>query len=397
MRARTFSLTYGGVILLLFGSFGLFNLIVDPFWFFREVEIEGFNRDKPKAPGNERLVKPALVAKLRPEAVIVGSSFAEIGLPPLHGGFTRNGRLASFNLGLPAATWNEVYCLAMFTLRQPHLQRLVVGVSGVDSGPCPTDDQLAKADYGKLLFSRTALDASRDTLRRQGGVQAMTREGLWYYVRYDADLQTDNEIVGNFALEFRRALCPSADELPRPLDSTRITKAPLAAGQAAGLRNLIRLALQRKVELVLLLYPTHVLFNEIVRRCEGPEGHWNWLWQAVAVADEETGGLSPLIQVWDFFGYGPQNTERMHAGKPMRERQWQDFGHFNEEVGAAAFDAIFLGDTRYGTRVTVANFDQVVARTEEERRVFLAANEWVLPELSELMRRARALPPTAPR
>jgi len=98
-----------------------------------------------------------------------------------------------------------------------------------------------------------------------------------------------------------------------------------------------------------------------------------------------------LIQVWDFFGYGPFNTERMHAGKPMRDRQWQDFGHFNVEIGMAAFDAIYLGRTGYGTRVTVDNFDELVARTEEERRAFLAANPWVGPELDELVKRTRTL------
>jgi len=98
------------------------------------------------------------------------------------------------------------------------------------------------------------------------------------------------------------------------------------------------------------------------------------------------------IQIWDFFGYGPLNTERVHAGKPMRNRLWQDFGHFNEEVGTAAFDAIFSGDTHYGARVTVGSFDQLVARTEQERQAFLEANEWVVPELNELVHRARATP-----
>jgi hypothetical protein len=392
MSSKMFSLMCVGVTLLLFGVVGLFNAIVDPFWYFRAAEIDGFNLLKPKAAGNERLAKAALVAKIRPEAVIVGNSSAEIGLPPLHAGFTQNGLLKSFNLGMQGADWSEVYCLALFALHQPKLKRLVVGVSGVDSARCPTDDELGRADYSKLLFSRTAFDASLDTLHGQRGNRAMTREGLWTFVRNDSHLQTDDEVIGNFALEFRAALCPSVDVPPRSMDPARITKAPPAPGQAAGLRQLIRVALAKKVELVLLFYPTHVLFNETGRRCDGPEAHWNWLWQAVAVADEEAGGETMRIQIWDFFGYGPLNAERLHAGKPMRNRLWQDCGHFNEEVGSVAFDAIFLGDTNYGARVTVDTFDQLVARTEEERQAFLATNEWVVPELNELVQRARAMP-----
>ena len=391
MSSKLFGLMCVGVTLLLFGAVGLFNAIVDPFWYFRAVEIDGFNLLKPKAPGNDRLVKAALVAKLRPDAVIVGNSAAEIGLPPLHAGFTRNGLLKSFNLGVPGADWNEVYCLALFALNQPQLKRLVVGVSGVDSAPCPPDDELGRVDYGKLLFSRTALDASLDTLHQQHGNRAMSREGLWTFVRNDSRLQTDDEVIGNFASWFRVVLCPSVDAPPRSMDPARIIKAPPTPGQGAGLRQLIRLALARKVELVLLFYPTPVLLNESGRRCDGPESHWNWLWQVVSVADEEAGGETAQIQVWDFFGYGRLNTERLHAGKPMRDRLWQDFGHFNEEVGAAAFDAIFLGDTHYGARVTVGTFDQLVARTEEERQAFLAANAWVVPELNELVQRARAM------
>ena len=391
MTPRNFSLACIALIVAVIGVVGAFNLFVDPFWYFREFEIAGINRDKPRAPGNERLVKLALMNRLKPEAVIVGSSFVEVGLPPLHPGFTRNGQLTSFNLGMPAARWSDVYCQAMFALRQPQVKRLVVGVSGVDSPPCPSDDELSRVDYGKLLFSRTAFDASRDTLKQQGSPSAMTREGLWSYGRYDEQLQGDDQVVGNFALEFAGALCATAQDEPRPFDAARIDRAPPAPGQAAGLRNLIRLALRNKVELVLLFYPTHVLFNEIERRCHSPEAHWSWLWQAVSLAKEEAGDRSQLIQVWDFFGYGPFNTERMHAGKPMRDRQWQDFGHFNVEIGMAAFDAIYLGRTGYGTRVTVDNFDELVARTEEERRAFLAANPWVGPELDELVKRTRTL------
>ncbi|MEO8738339.1 MAG: hypothetical protein ABI537_01400 [Casimicrobiaceae bacterium] len=391
MGPRKFSLACVGLILALVGGVGVFNRIVDPFWYFRDVEIAGINRDKPKAPGNERLVKPALMHRLKPEAMIVGSSFAEVGLPPLHPGFTRNGQLTSYNFGMPAARWSEVYCQAMFALRQLQLKRLVVGVSGMDSAPCPTDAELGRADYGKLLFSRTAFEASRETLRAQGRPSAMTREGLWYYYRYDEKLQSDDQVAGNFALEFARALCPTALEAPRRMDPARIDRTPAGPAQAAGLRNLIRRALEHNVELVLLLYPTHVLFNEIQRRCESPEAHWNSLWQAVSVANEEAGDRSQLIQIWDFFGYGPLNAERMHAGKPMRDRLWQDFGHFNEEIGTAAFNAIYLGSTGYGTRVTVGNFDELVARTEEERRAFLAANSWVAPELRELVLRTRAM------
>src|SRR4249920_805448 len=93
MSSKAFSVACVTAILLLIGCVGLFNRIVDPYGYFRDVEIIGLNYNKPKAVGNERLVKPAWAAKLKPEAVIVGDSIAEIGLPPTNRGFTKDGAL----------------------------------------------------------------------------------------------------------------------------------------------------------------------------------------------------------------------------------------------------------------------------------------------------------------
>ena len=65
-------------------------------------------------------------------------------------------------------------------------------------------------------------------------------------------------------------------------------------------------------------------------------------------------------------------------------------GLFKKTV-TAAFDAIYLGPTDYGARVTVDNFDVLIAHSEEYRRAFLAANPWLWPERYELVRRTRVL------
>lgn len=381
---------------LLVGAVGLFNRIVDPYWYFRDVEIVGINYNKPKAVGNEWLVKPAWVAKLKPNAVIVGNSVAEIGLPPTHRGFTREGALVPFNLAMPKASWNETYCLAMFVMRQAPIKRLVVGVSGLDEETCPTDAALGSVDYGKVLFSRAAFDASRDTVQRQKERSTLTREGLWYFDRYDERSQADDDIARNFAVIIKSALCASPNANPGALDRARLSKQPVARDQGAGLRNLIRLAQEKHVELILLFYPTHVLMSEAQRRCLGPEGLWNWIWETVSIVAQEAGSDSRQIQVWQFGDYAPINAERIHSGKPARDRLWQDPIHFNEEVGAAVFDAIYSGVPGYGSRLTVANFGEAVARSEEERSRFLADNPWVEQELDETVRRANSLAPRLP-
>ena len=81
--ARYVRLLLIGLALLL-GLTAAFTRVVDPFWYFRDVEIDGFNAIKTKFRRFERNVKPAVFAAEQPEAVILGSSFAEIGFDPLH-------------------------------------------------------------------------------------------------------------------------------------------------------------------------------------------------------------------------------------------------------------------------------------------------------------------------
>jgi len=391
MSSRVFSIACVTALLILFGCAALFNRIVDPYGYFRDVTIKGFNENKPKAAGSERLVKPAWVAKLKPEAVIVGNSAAEIGLPPTHRGFTKGGALIPFNLGIPRATWNETYCLAMFTMRQVPVKRMVVAISGTEEEACSPDSVEGGVDYGKLLFSRSAFDASRETVRLQRQGAQVTREGLWYFDRYAEHPQTEDEVARNFAMVAQDALCASVSVNSVALDPARLDRAAVARNQGMGLRSLIRLAVDRQIELVLLLYPTHVLLNEIRRSCMGPEAQWNWVWRILSIVDQEAGGNSREVQIWQFSDYAAMNGERIHAGKPARDRLWQDLAHFNVEVGAAAFDAIYLGTEGYGGQVTRGNFDDLVARSEEQRRQFLADNPWVAQELDEVVLRARGL------
>jgi hypothetical protein len=393
MSTKTFSLRCTVAILLLVAGVGLFNGIVDPYWYFREVDVIGFNHIKTHATGNERLVKPALVSKIRPDAIILGNSVAEIGLPPTHRGFTNNGKLKSYNLALPGASWNEVNCLAMFVMRWTDVKRLIIGSSGEGTGEreeaCPSDTSFARPDYGKLLFSRSAVFASRETMRQQNRAADMTSEGLWLFHRNDDGQKADEEM----AAVLKKALCKLVPTGEVRLDRTRLQTAAVSAHEGASLRALIRLARIRHVELVFVFYPTHVLMSEAHRACQSAEAHWNALWRLVSIVDQEGDPLR--TQVWDFSGYVSMNAERFLDSKPTHEPLWREVLHFNEPVGAAALDAIYLGDPNYGDRVTAGNFEDLVARREAERSQFLRDNPWVRQEIDTIARQVADSPAKA--
>jgi hypothetical protein len=128
-RPRTFLTALGAVAAIAAVAMVAVNVVVDPFWRFDLVTIEGFNKVKPQVTHQFRLAKAHQVCRLAPENVILGSSRVELGFDPTYEA------LAS----LPGATYN----LAMAgtgiweldqTLRHAFFAsgRLKVAIAGLD-------------------------------------------------------------------------------------------------------------------------------------------------------------------------------------------------------------------------------------------------------------------------
>ena len=125
MTTKQFVIRFFSVTLLLLVLIGLFNRIVDPLWYFRDIEIKGFNAVKLTYRNYERYIKPVLVMREQPEAIILGSSYAEIGFDPNNKFFTNDGRLKGMNLALAGAPWAMVLCNFEFAATHAHIKRAV--------------------------------------------------------------------------------------------------------------------------------------------------------------------------------------------------------------------------------------------------------------------------------
>jgi len=402
MSPKRYTLALLALFLLMFMVVPATNWVVDPFWYFRNIEVRGFNLVKPSLHSYERLVKSALMSKLHPEAVILGSSFAEVGLPVTHAGFTSGGRLKSFNLSLPRAEGPEIYCYAQFSLAQPGLKRLVLGGFNMEAASCTRYPNLGEVDYVKLLLSKNAFGAALETLRQQDSKDFFTADGMWSFRRYSESFRNDGDIMDNFAEGLIPHLCQSPQR-NRELDYGRIDRSKAPEGEStAGLRQIIRLALRKNIQLILIDFPKHVLSYEQDRECGRMEAYWSRLWRIASIVEEEAGSDSRQVELWNFYGYRDLNAERIRAGIAMPGRLWQDAGHFNVEVGEVAFDAIFGSDRTFGRKVTTRDFDRLLAEGENERRAFLIKNSWVARELDEARQiayrqtRGRSVQPSRP-
>lgn len=347
MTSKQFAIRFvcGGFLLL--ALVGLFNRVVDPFWYYRDIEIKGFNAVKTKFRRFERHVKPALLMREQPEAIILGSSFSEVGFDPTNHFFTKNGRLKSMNFAMAGASWDLVQCDFEFAVSHSHIKRALVGLhpGKLPIANCEKDFAgLGQIGIGELLFSDRALLASVQTIREQkDGKFSHTREGMYFYVRNAAGM--DNR--------FKEILLQQIQANSQRLNTTNAADLCLyfVAGcdlDLSGLRRMINTAKQHGVELVLFAYPKHAYSLELSE----PDAHWQALKQIANLVEVESAGRG--VHVWHFYGYNDTTAEPIGT----TAKYWQDPYHFNFEMGNLMLEDMLGGSLpKFGRQLVSGNID----------------------------------------
>lgn len=326
MTSKQFVIRFFCSSLVLLALIGLFNRIVDPFWYYRDTEIKGFNTIKPKFRRYERHVKPALLIREQPEAIILGNSFSEIGFDPTNAFFTDHGRLTSMNFALAGAPWDMVQCDFEFAATHANIKRALVGFQ---PGSMPVIDcakdfsSLGQINTGELLLSGRSLSASIQTVREQKKENpSHTKEGMYFYIRGHAGVD------GQFREFFTRRVQAN----PQCLNTTNTADTPLTASfdshlDLTGLQRMIKTAKAHGIELVLYAYPSHAYSLELSKRCGELNQRWQDMRQIAALIEQESAGT---VSAWHFYGFNDTTAEPISA---TAAKYWQDPEHFNFEVG----------------------------------------------------------------
>jgi hypothetical protein len=387
MSPRQFFLT------LVFGTLGglaatvSFNFVVDPFWYFRKVELAGFNAVKPKFVNFERHVKPALVAREQPEAIIFGSSFAEIGFDPLNHNFTDGGRLSGYNFGIAGATWREVQCYIEYALARARPQRILVGISlgampRVDCGKQIAD--MTSPDLVSFLLSTDALKASISTVWEQRkGAGSHTREGLFYYAK------AAPEVDSRFREFFRthEQVCPIDDLAAQHAKTLTLPLPPPAkAVDFSGLTHVLELAAEQRIDVFLVVYPVHTYIDELGYLCGTYRNTWAMVSKLGQLVARMPRRASVRVELWDFPDYNSLTGERVTSDVM---RYWQDPRHFNSELGDIVLAQIFGAQEaslpQFGYRVVPGAEATQFERVTRERQAYVAKHAWFLRDLERLL------------
>lgn len=329
MTTKQFVIRFLCTSLSIFAFIGLLNRIVDPFWYFRDIEINGFNAIKSEFRNYERHVKPQLLVRDQPEAIILGSSFSEIGLDPNNAFFTDHGRLKGMNFAMAGAPWAMVQCHFEYAVVHANIKRALIGFHPENLSVADCEKDFAKfgqINLGELLLSKPALVASINTITKQKTEKpSHTREGMYFFNR-------DKPVVNiRFGEDYQLFLKHNKNR-PQCLKAIVTQDAPFnsANGSAfdlSGLRRVIKIAKEHNVELVLFAYPQHVYKEEWDRRCGDEVTNWHAMKEIAGLIEAEA--KPDQVRAWQFFGYNAITAESI--GKTAK--YWQDSRHFNFEMG----------------------------------------------------------------
>jgi hypothetical protein len=383
MQPKRFTLSLLISIGLILAAIAAINRVVDPFWYYRDFEIDGLNKIKTKMRRFERHVKPMIIAREHPNALIFGSSFSEIGFDPTHAGFTGYGKLVGYNFGIAGADWERVLCYFDYAVNTIDMKRVVIGIT---PGAMPRVDckgklpEIEKFSESKLLLSLKAISASIGTIKEQHkNSPSHTREGMYYYIRNLPGV--DAQFRQFYDMRMRQQNCNlKVLQQPAPAPVALAVALPEADSSLGleGLRHIVRLAKRKGIELTLIVYPKHALWLELDAIC----GVYKYFWSAIGAMAALVEKEGSNAELWEFFGYNDITAEAVTKNSAV---YWQDPEHFNYEFGNLIFDAIYQhqnGD-KLGSRITTQNISLVYQNYRLTRNSYLKAHPGILMALRD--------------
>jgi hypothetical protein len=339
MTIKQFVIRFISLSFLFLILIGVFNRIVDPFWYYRDSELTGFNAIKPAYGNYERQIKPILLMRDQPEAVILGSSYAEIGFDPNNSFFTDNGRLKPMNLALARASDDEVQCNFEFAVAHAHIKRALIGfhLTGMAKTDCKKFTKLGQINEVAFLLSMSSLRDSIKTIKNQKNNKSThTQDGRYFFVR-------DNPGVD---IRFGEDFVRYKKQTPRCVKSSNMPFNHVFVNTVdlSGLRSMIKIAKEHDIELVLFVYPRHAYSLELDNQCGAQDTYWRAMNQIANLI--ETEAKPNQVRAWQFYSYNELTTEPIGT----TAKYWQDSRHFNFEMGNVMLEDMF-GENPTGPKI----------------------------------------------
>jgi hypothetical protein len=362
------------------------NVIVDPYWRFDVVSIEGLNAQRPAA--NSRLGKAGALCRIQPRQAVFGTSRVDVGIDPRHPRF-RDLPGPIYNAALAGSGLHELAVTLRHAVNaSPGLERLLIGLDfmmfNAHREVAAYGTEVLDYDEGRLLLSKhdTCLrallyDASRllgmagllaayDTVVRQIREPELGADNshvmAWVALLDDSGFRRNFSSLAKTLVPVRgyRGLFGIAQEryyaakVWRPPPSGRYCFAREGRPDTIEVfRDLVRFARASHRDARFFINPVHARMLIALREAGLWPQYEEWKRALVRVLADEAGesGKSQL-PLWDFSGFNSVTMEPIPPeGDTTTVLNWfWEPSHYKAETGNLMLDRI-LGYREPGRRL----------------------------------------------
>jgi hypothetical protein len=411
---------------------GGLNLIVDPFGTFRLVEIAGVNAAKPEIATRVRLAKAYDVRRLRPIAIVLGTSRSHLALRMSHPGWGVPAG-ARYNLAFDGATPHEMFAYLQHAEAVAPLRQVVLGLDTwhLTGGP----DEV-RPDFNPMLLYRphdllSAIRVRLTDLRLLLSWDTAAASVRTLFAQDDAEpswLAADGQRLGE--VFFRRPGEMFRDASPeayfRAIDRQEIgfkTEPPPrghprfsprdATGQELtaldSIAKIVAFCRDEDIDLRIFITPAHAHQLEIgaeIGETPAVEAGRRRLVEILAEDAAQHPGASPFPLI-DFSGYSVITTEPVPpSGSHKEMANYWDSSHFKERIGDLVLDCLFgVSDAQhpvpedFGVALTPASIERALAamgRGAQRYRIEHPADVAEIGEMVAATRGSQAIAGTPP-
>ena len=347
---KTYFLTifFGGAIVY------SFNWFVDPYNINDAVRIPGINAYKPDYDEHMMLAKAYEVRRIQPEILIFGTSRSGDGLYPGHPGFGLS-EVPPYNLGLDGA---NILHIARYFQHSVHVAKVKKVVLGLDFFTFNVENNRKRADFNsailepdatvfsvvgeyiKSYFSLDSLLASIRTIASQKkALVAPLTNGMRGQIDYDRAFQHEG-VHGSF----RRVVKKFAENAYLPAPGYRFLFVDKNESSYDAFREILKEAAHEKIELHLIILPTHAWDLEAIRIHGLWDNFEDWKRQLVQIVEFHNKDLAgnERVELWDFSGYSTINIEPVPDAENKKAKMywWLDAMHFTQHTGNIVLDQV---------------------------------------------------------
>ena len=378
-------------------AIALVNWVVDPYAIYGTPRVAGFNEVKHGITGHARIWKTIVTRREPWQALVIGTSRAEMGIDCGHPLF--HGRRC-FNAATGGQTSDEGLRLVQEAARGGALEQVVAVLdfavynSNYAGAPDLDEDNFRPWRPVAIAFNTETLVQSLFTPLRQDTRALLLEHGVWdergRYESPPAFLEGHRTLTLRSEGEYLRVLYFPAPRRTFELSGNR---------HFDSYRDLVALAHARGVALTLVISPTHARHAETVA-VAGLWPQWeDWERRVVAINEEEARRAGrPAFPLWDFSGYNAVTTDPFPPLGDHRARMnwYLESSHFTKAAGDMALDRILAADAGrripngFGSALTSANLEAHLTSTRAARLEWRAAHPADVAEIEALQEKAVA-------